>query len=636
MRTYARERGSQGQPGAPGLRSLLKYIDSRARSGVPISTTEAFDLTQIWGAGRGVSAVPHVKVAEAIGRSYSQVQRQRARYGDPSLHADPDAGVLLRRSGARPKGRERPTEISLLLQRLVDDDQLDEPGPRPDAVQRDPDAYVDPEQEMRELMLARFERRVAAGDAAAAVEEDIRIDADAGAYGPWHVGGAVDDLFFASARDADAPCPRHLAARPSDDPPSSYRPQGSPGGRDGAAASDTDATEEGTPNAQDRPRSSGQDAAPHAGGSSNVSGNVNDTGTTEQGLPSESRLSAPDQHEGPSPRQAVNNGLEGAGCPLRSPTGAARNASDRRPPGRRASLRARLTANLHTFVRPELAGADRREDLAQAAVVRKRLIELQLLHSRRVASVGQLADALCQLRTHYASRNKAARIVAAALQSTPREGAASGTSRTRGGRGFPGYAFFLALQPGVAARSPWWLEGVERAWNGAPDWRAQPGWRPITEPTPELTRYDDDAAPVELRELWLQQERRNLEIAREAELDRLWAKRKQDAGNLSLWAIRSGQLPWDAMCVLEEWGGDFIRTVKRKQRAARDGSAPALEVLNLVDLAVQRMLDKRAEEKRKVERVARRLAERAANSRRAPEPAPGRSWRLGDIIGGAR
>jgi len=142
----------------------------------------------------------------------------------------------------------------------------------------------------------------------------------------------------------------------------------------------------------------------------------------------------------------------------------------------------------------------------------------------------------------------------------------------------------------------WWLEGVERGWNGAGNWSRMPGWGPLTEPVAGLTLYPDDGMDiVGAYTRWLagaeDRARREAKAAaarREAEIAQLWEDRDSEPGATVLYAARAGRLPWEAELVMEDFGADFGKSIRKWQRAARGGSERCLLLLQRLDLLVKR------------------------------------------------
>lgn len=262
---------------------------------------------------------------------------------------------------------------------------------------------------------------------------------------------------------------------------------------------------------------------------------------------------------------------------------------------------------------PAVAGTtDRREDEAQAAVLRARLVAMKVLHSKPVAPDWQLADALGTLRELYGSRHTAARVVEAALSSGPPYSRKDSSS-------FPGYAFFLAERPRLAVRSPWWLHGIENGWNGAKPYAEMPGWTPLTDPA-GLTLYEDDGELGPLIDAWEADEEKRREARERAELDALF--RDPALGALTEWAVRSDRLCWTALTILEVAGGDMLRTIVRWREAARGGSERCAILCSQLDWVVNRSLpgrEQRANGDRKMPVRGRELARLMGEARKARE-----------------
>ena len=137
--------------------------------------------------------------------------------------------------------------------------------------------------------------------------------------------------------------------------------------------------------------------------------------------------------------------------------------TDTRPDGAAASERGD---------RVSPAPMDAAEDAAVAAELREECRGHDLAMRRPPAPLAQWTHALAQLRADLGSRDRAVRIIRAALAHRPPEWAGYRVS----------YGVALACHPLKTVRSAWWLRAVEAGWNGCPSPDSMPGWVPYNPP----------------------------------------------------------------------------------------------------------------------------------------------------------
>ena len=207
-----------------------------------------------------------------------------------------------------------------------------------------------------------------------------------------------------------------------------------------------------------------------------------------------------------------------------------------RVPGLAATGRPDGAAAFERGDRPCGAPLDSAEDAAVAAELREDCRAAALDMKRPPAPLAQWTRALASLRADLGSRDRAVRIIRAALAHRAPDWAAFRAS----------YGVALACDPVKTVRTGWWVRAVEAGWNGCPAADAEPGWTPYHPPA--LLSQADGVA-------WTPTEGRAAEGAARAEWEGYISdlQHERDGGSLGAAAELAA-----ALCVVLPWAGPVL------------------------------------------------------------------------------